>query len=72
MGLITIPFFCRKYDFDSPDLLRKLVKYLQIQPVTGDLETRGMRFYKEDDLLIVYNQIMKMIENIEIEYNSIN
>ncbi|WGS63902.1 hypothetical protein [Marinitoga aeolica] len=55
MGLITIPYFCRKYNFNNPDLLRKLVKHLNIQPVTGDLETRGMRFYKEEDLLKLYN-----------------
>ena len=65
MGLITIPFFCRKYDFDSPDLLRKLVKYLRIQPMTGDLETRGMRFYKEEDLLKVYRKIQDMWDDFE-------
>ncbi|AEX85642.1 hypothetical protein Marpi_1238 [Marinitoga piezophila KA3] len=52
--MITIPYFCQKYNFD-PDLLRKLVKYLNVQPITGDLQTRGMRFYNEKDLFHIYN-----------------
>ncbi|WP_205100988.1 hypothetical protein [Marinitoga litoralis] len=71
MGIITIPYFCRKYEFDNPDLLRKLVKYLNIKPVTGDLETRGMRFYNEEDLLFVYNQIMNIMEAKENEYGGL-
>ncbi|KAF2956269.1 hypothetical protein [Marinitoga sp. 38H-ov] len=66
--MITIPYFCKKYDFHNPDILRQLVKYLNIKPVTGDLETRGMRFYREEDLLIVYKQIMKMVEEVGVVY----
>ncbi|MBM7560241.1 hypothetical protein [Marinitoga litoralis] len=57
--MITIPYFCKKYDFHNPEILRFLVKYLNIQPVTGDLETRGMRFYKEEDLLYIYNAFIE-------------
>lgn len=67
MDLITIPYFCRKYDFNNPDLLRKLVKHLNIQPMTGDLETRGMRFYNEKDLLKLYNTFNDAFGDYEIE-----
>jgi hypothetical protein len=67
MGIITIPYFCRKYNFNNPDILRHLVKHLNIQPVMGDLETRGMRFYREKDLLKLYFTFKDAFDNFEID-----
>ncbi|KLO22769.1 hypothetical protein [Marinitoga sp. 1155] len=71
MGLITIPYFCRKYDFHEADVLRNIVKFLRIQPVTGNLETRGMRFYREKDLLFVYDQLIKMAEIKKTDFGEV-
>ncbi|GAB6190209.1 hypothetical protein JCM30566_19520 [Marinitoga arctica] len=69
--MITIPYFCEKYNFSNPDLLRQLVKFLSIKPVTGNLETRGMRFYREKDLLFVYDQLEKMFETKNVEFEEL-
>ncbi|SHF22766.1 hypothetical protein SAMN02745164_02046 [Marinitoga hydrogenitolerans DSM 16785] len=60
--MISIPYFCKKYEFNNPDVLRNLVKFLDIKPVTGNSKARGMRSYREKDLLFVLSQLQKMAE----------